>query len=138
MGWLTLALLSAFFAGLVGIFGKAGVQNADPSVATTVRALIMFAMLAIFLACQNKFQNIAKISGTEWIWLTAAGLAGALSWLCYFHALKAGDASKVAAIDRTSTIVTVALAALFLHETVSLKVAAGALLIVVGGVLIAM
>jgi transporter family protein len=137
MNWLGLALLSAAFAGLVGIFGKLGMRDVDSIVATTIRCVVMLAVLLLVVFLQGKPINLSKANASDWVFVALAGIAGAASWVCYFQALKIGQASRVAPVDRLSTVVTIVLAALFLGEKLSLKVAAGAILLVAGAVIIA-
>jgi len=137
MNWLANALLSALFAGLVAIFGKIGMKDIDSTVATTARAFIMCLTLVIVLVCKRNFGALALIAPKAWLYVTLAGLAGAASWLFYFQALKLGDASKVAPIDRLSIIITLALAAIFLGEKLSTGVLIGSGLILAGALLVA-
>ncbi len=138
MTWIFYALLSAGFASLVAIFGKVGIQNVDSTLATTVRALIMGAFLLLVSVSLGKFKgfSVASFSGKEWVFIALAGVAGALSWLFYFFALKNGPAGSVAAIDRTSTIFVVLLAAVFLGEVFGWKQGVGAALIALGAYLV--
>ncbi len=138
LSWLGLALLSALFAGLVGIFGKLGMREVDSIVATTVRASVMLAILVTVVCLQGKPINFSKTNVNDWLFVVLAGIAGAASWVCYFQALKVGEASRVAPVDRLSTLVTIVLAALFLGEKITLKVFAGSILLVLGAVLIAL
>ncbi len=137
MNWIQLSLLSAFCAGLVAIFGKLGMKEVDSTLATAARALVMLAVLIAVVCLTGKLEQVAKLSAQSWIYITLAGLAGATSWLFYFQALKVGDASRVASIDKLSTVVTIVLSLVCLGETLSWKVGAGALLIVLGGILVA-
>jgi transporter family protein len=132
MSWLVLALAAAAFAGLVPIFGKVGLKAVDATVATTARCLIMTFMLVTVLLCQGKPDLVLKLTGKEWVPIILSGLCGAASWLCYFEALKLGNASQVASIDKLSLAVTVILAAVFLSEALTGKVALGAALICLG------
>lgn len=136
MNWIVLAVGSALFAGLVPIFGKAGLKAVDPTVATTARCLVMTAMLVAVLLFQGKPDAVLKLSGRDWLPVILSGLCGAASWLCYFAALKVGDAGRVAAIDKASLVVTVALAAIFLSEALTWKVALGAVLICAGAYIV--
>lgn len=138
MTWLTLALLSALFAALVAVFGKIGLEGVDTTVATAVRAGIMFAALLAFAAALGKLPEIRTVSGRPLLFIVLAGLAGAASWLFYFWALKIGDASKVAPIDRLSMVFVVILAVVFLGEKLALKGWIGAALMAAGAVLIAL
>lgn len=142
--WLVYAFLSAGFAALVAIFGKIGLKSVtvDPTVATTVRGVIMaiFLLIAtVILIGLHKIQNfsLTGFTGREWMWIILSGIAGALSWLFYFVAFKTGEASQVAAIDRLSIVFVVILAALFLGEGLGPKVIIGAVLISLGAIFIA-
>lgn len=136
MSWLVLALLSAVFAGLIPIFGKNALKTVDPTVATTVRCLIMTGMLVALLLVQGKPDLALKLTGKEWLPLILTAICGAASWLCYFAALKSGTASQVASIDKLSLAITVVLAAIFLSEALSWKAAVGATLICLGAFLV--
>lgn len=136
--WLPLALASAFFAALVAVFGKLGVSKLDSTVATMVRAGIMFAFLFMVVVSSGKIQAVADVRGRAALYIVLAGVAGALSWLFYFWALKVGKASQVAPIDRLSAVMTVILAALFLAEKVSWKVGLGAIIMTFGAILVAL
>lgn len=136
MNWIVLAVGSALFAGLVPIFAKVGLKAVDPTVATTARCLVMTGMLVAVVLFQGKPDAIMKLSGKEWLPVVLSGLCGAASWLCYFAALKVGDAGRVAAIDKASLVVTVVLAAVFLSEALTWKVALGAVLICAGAYIV--
>lgn len=144
MNWLTYALLSALFAGLVAIFGKVGVRDVDSTLATMVRAVVMaLALVSLALAktvsgnSNLNVSNVRLISAHAWIFITLAGVAGAASWLCYFRALQLGDASRVAPVDRLSVLVVIIFSVLFLGEKLTAGTAFGALLVLVGSILIA-
>lgn len=136
--WIIYAFLSAITAALVAIFGKLGLKNVDSTLATTIRSVIM----ALFLVCVSlalkKFQGFSlnSLSSKDWLLIVLAGIAGALSWLFYFFALKIGPASQVAVIDRLSLVFVILLSALFLGESLTLKVALGTILMVLGAILI--
>ncbi|MBY0549128.1 MAG: EamA family transporter [Candidatus Obscuribacterales bacterium] len=134
--WLICAGLSAVFAGLTGIFGKIGVKDIDSSIATTARSLIMSAFLVVVMCSRGPISQLGTIPAKSWLFVALAGLAGALSWLFFFEALKEGDASRVASIDRLSLVVTAVLAWLLLGEKVSLTVVLGLALIVGGALLV--
>lgn len=135
-GWIILALLSAAFAALVAIFGKIGVQDLDSTLATTVRAVIMAVFLIAMSLVLDKAKLLSTISGKALLFVALSGVAGALSWLFYFGALKLGPASGVAALDRLSVVFVVLFAALFLGEKLSLTSAAGAVLLTIGAILL--
>jgi transporter family protein len=133
--WIFYALLSAVFASLVAVFGKIGMKNIDSTLATTIRALVMFVFLLAIILVQKKISLVGGIKINEYIFIILAGIAGALSWLFYFLALKSGEATKVASLDRLSIVFILVFAILFLGEKFSLKVAAGIVLIAVGAIL---
>lgn len=136
--WIAYAFLSAFFASLVAIFGKIGLKAIDSTLATTIRAIIMAAFLALLSLALKKFNgfHLSSFSAREWLFIALSGVAGALSWLCYFFALKNGPTTAVSAIDRTSVIFVAVLAALFLGDSFGWKTGLGALLVAAGAFLI--
>ena len=140
MSWLIFALLSAIFAALVAIFGKIGLKEIDSTLATTVRSIIMAGFLFVTSLIGRKISlgAIDKFTSKDWLFIVLSGVAGALSWLFYFMALKQGDASKIVAIDRLSIIFVVVFAALFLGEALSWKSGLGAILILSGAILISL
>jgi len=136
--WIPLALLSALFAALVAIFGKIGLERVDTTLATTVRAGVMFLFLLIVVIAMGKFGDIGTLTGKAALFVVLAGVAGALSWIFYFWALKIGKASQIAPLDRLSVVFVIVLAALFLGEKIAWKTAIGTLLMVAGAILIAL
>lgn len=140
IGWLILALLSAVTAALVAIFGKIGLEGVDTNTATMIRAGIMFFVLILVILFTGKLGEIASVAADRraLFYIALSGIAGAMSWLFYFGALKLGNASQVAPIDRLSIVFVVILAALVLGENVTPKIAAGISLMVVGAVLVAL
>ncbi len=136
MSWIVLALISAGFAALVAIFGKIGIANLDTTLATTIRSIVMAVFLVLVSLTMGKFHHTGSMTGRSWLFIVLAGVAGALSWLFYFWALKNGPADGVAALDRTSVIFVVLLAAVFLGEAFTWKVGLGAALIAVGAILL--
>lgn len=136
--WILFSIGSAVFAGLVAIFGKIGISGIDSTLATTVRAIIMAIFLAIVAGALGKFSDLATITGKPLAFIILSGVAGALSWLCYFVALRYGPASGVAAIDRTSVVFVLIFAALFLAEKITLKSATGAVMIALGAILMSL
>lgn len=133
--WILFALCSAAFAALVAIFGKIGISGVDSTLATTVRAVIMAVFLVIVALSFGKWQMISTINGKLLLFIALSGIAGALSWLFYFVALKTGPASGVAALDRLSVVFVVIFAALFLAEKLTWKLAFGAGFITIGALL---
>ncbi|MEM5778140.1 MAG: EamA family transporter [Candidatus Aenigmatarchaeota archaeon] len=138
--WLIFAILSALTASLVAIFGKIGLENIDANVATMVRAGIMFAFLILFTIFNGKLNEVSSIfSNSKAItYIFLSGIAGALSWLFYFFALKLGKVSQVVPIDRLSIVFAIILAFFILGEKISLKVAVGSALVVAGAIIIAL
>lgn len=137
--WLIYALLSAVTASLVAIFGKIGLQNIDANSATAIRSVIMALFLVGVVAIQGKFTQVGEIlhQKRELSFIILSGVAGALSWLFYFLALKYGKVSQVGPIDKLSVVIAVALAFLFLGEKISWINASGVALIAIGAILVA-
>lgn len=133
--WILYSLLSAAFAALVAIFGKIGLQNIDSTLATTVRSLVMALFLFLISLSLGKFSLLHTIKNKVLLFIILSGIAGALSWLFYFFALKTGVASGVAALDRLSVVFVVIFAILFLGEQLNLYTAMGAVLITIGAIL---
>jgi bacterial/archaeal transporter family protein len=138
--WLIFALLSAISAAAVAIFGKLGLQGIDPNTATAIRAIVMALFLVSVVLIQDRFANLSSIMENKKavFYIILGGIAGALSWLFYFIALKLGKVQQVAPIDRLSVVFAILLAFLFLGEKITLKVGIGAALVTVGAILIAM
>ncbi|ASJ06019.1 EamA family transporter [Thermococcus pacificus] len=131
------AVLAAFFASLVPIFGKLGLKDVDPTLATAVRAVIM-AVFLVGVAFLSGSTNVSEIDGRALLLITLSGLAGALSWLFYFMAIKNGRVPSVIAIDKTSVALAIFLSWLVLGSKMDLKTALGALLIVIGAILVSL
>lgn len=136
--WAVFALLGSVFAGLTSIFGKVGIKDVNSNLATTVRAVIMAVGLIIFVLARHETAGLDKIKPQTWLFITLSGAAGAASWVCMFRALQLGEASKVAPIDKSSVVITVIFAILFLGEKLTWDKAIGALLVVEGAILIAL
>ncbi len=138
MEWFLLAALSAFFAALVAIFAKIGLQGVDSTVGTAARAIVMTLFIVIFVVSIGKGPQLTQFTSKDMGFIILSGVAGALSWLFYFAALKLADASKVAPVDRASVLIVMVLAALFLGEKITLKTATAGVLIFIGLLLLAM
>ncbi len=138
MNWIFYAVASAVFASLVAIFGKIGLKGIDSTLATTVRAIVMALFLILAAFSLGKFGQIESIYGKPLVFIIFSGIAGALSWLFYFFAIKEGPVSGVVAIDRTSVVFALVLAALFLGESLTLKTVFGGLMILGGALLVAL
>lgn len=138
MTWLTWSLLSALFAAATAILAKLGVKGVDANVATAVRTsvVVLFTWLLAYIGDQPaSFQTFSR---KTWLFLVLSGLATGLSWLCYFHALQVGPASRVAPIDKLSVALVILFAALFLGERLTWAKGGGGLLIVAGAIVIAL
>ena len=138
MTWLTWALLSAFFAALTAILAKVGVEGVDANVATAVRTsvVVVFTWLLAYISRQPG--SFGKFGGKTWLFLALSGIATGLSWLCYFHALQVGPASRVAPIDKLSVVLVILFSAIFLGEPLTGSKVTGGLLIAAGAIVIAM
>lgn len=134
--WVLYGLLAGLSAAFVAIFGKLGVKGLDSTLATTVRSGIMFGFLILVSLVLRKTQFLATLDKRALLWITLSGVAGALSWLWYFLALKTGPVKGVASLDRLSVVWAILLAALFLGEGFGWKTAAGMVLIGSGAVLL--
>jgi transporter family protein len=135
--WFFWAFLSAVFAALTAIFAKIGLEGLDSDLATLVRTWVITLVLAAFVYFAGKWSNPLKLSGRTWTFLVLSGLATGASWVCYFRALKIGDASKVAPVDKFSLLLVVVFAFLFLGERPSLREWTGILMVGIGVVVLA-
>ncbi len=136
--WFIWALLSAFFAALTAIFAKVGIQNVDSDFATLIRTGIIIVILAAFIYFTGKWQNPFLIGKRTWLFLILSGLATGASWVCYFRALKIGEAFKVVPVDKMSVVMVAIFAFIFLGERPGLREAGGLLLITAGVLLLAL
>jgi transporter family protein len=132
--WWTYAILSALFASLTAIFAKLGTANINSNLATAIRTVIVLLMIGSIVLVRGEAKGLATVSKQNLVFLIISGVATGLSWLFYFKALQAGNVSQVAAIDKLSVALTIILAVVFLGETLSLKTAIGAGLIITGTV----
>ena len=130
--WFVLALLSAIFAAFTSILAKIGIEGVNSNLATAIRTVVVVAMAWGMVFLTNAQNGITEISNKSWLFLILSGLATGASWLCYYKALQIGEASKVVPVDKLSVVITVLLAFVFLHETVTMKSLAGCLLIGIG------
>ena len=117
--WVLYAFGSALFAGLTAILAKCGIRKTDSTVATAIRTVVVLAFSWGMVFLVGSEAQLAEISGRTLLFLVLSGLATGASWLCYFRALQIGDLNKVVPVDKSSTVLTILLAALFLHETLS-------------------
>ena len=118
--WVLYAFGSALFAGLTAVLAKCGIRKADSTVATAIRTIVVlvFSWLMVFLVGSQS--QITQLGGKTLLFLILSGLATGASWLCYFRALQIGDINKVVPVDKSSTVLTILLAVVFLHESLSL------------------
>ena len=130
--WFVYALGSAVFAALTSILAKIGIEGVNSTLATAIRTAVVLLMSWGMVFLTGTQTGIAEISRRSWLFLVLSGLATGASWLCYYHALQIGAASKVVPIDKSSTVLTILLAAIFLQEGVSLTKGIGVVLIAVG------
>jgi transporter family protein len=136
VNWLFWAILSALFAGLTAVLIKVGGKDIDPDLGLAIRVTVVV-VFAWAIAWVRNTQALATIPRLTWLFLGLSGLATGASWLCYFRALQLGKASQVAPVDKLSVVVTMALAALFLGEQLTLRHWTGGFLIVAGAVVLA-
>lgn len=118
--WILFAAGSAFFAGITSILAKCGIRKSDSTVATAIRTIVVLLMSAVMVIIVGSAGSITQISGKTWLFLVLSGLSTGASWLCYFKALQNGDVNKVVPIDKSSTVLTILLAFIFLKEEISL------------------
>jgi bacterial/archaeal transporter family protein len=135
--WQFWAVLSAGFAALTAIFAKVGVENVNSDFATFVRTVVILATVAAILAVSGGWQPPGSVAPRSWAFLLLSGLATGASWLCYFRALKLGDAARVAPIDKLSVVLVALFAVVFLGERLSAASWAGVALIAAGAMLVA-
>lgn len=130
--WFLLAIASAVFAALTSILAKVGIEGVSSNLATAIRTMVVLIMAWGMVFLTNTQGGISSISRKSWLFLILSGLATGASWLCYYRALQIGEASKVVPIDKMSTVLTLILAFVFLHEKFTWKSGIGVLLITAG------
>lgn len=138
ISWQVWAVLSAGFAALTAIFAKVGVEDVGSDFATFVRTVVILLVLAALLTATAQWQPLRSVSPRTYFFLALSGLATGASWLCYFRALKIGEAARVAPVDKLSVVFVALLGALLLGEKLSLLNWAGVALIAGGVVLVAL
>ena len=114
--WLPWALLSAAFAALTAVFAKVGVENVSSDFATLVRTIVILGVVTVLVVATGQWQTPGSVSGRTYLFLVLSGLATGASWLCYFRALKLGDAARVAPIDKLSIVLVAIFGVVFLGE----------------------
>jgi transporter family protein len=137
LSWQFWAILSAVFAALTAIFAKVGIESVNSDFATFIRTIVILLCLGAILTVTGQFQSPGSVSPRAYAFLVLSGLATGASWVCYFRALKLGDAAQVAPIDKLSVVLVAVFAFLFLGERPSGQNWLGIALIAAGAVLIA-
>ena len=130
--WLILAILSSVFAALTSIIAKIGIEGVNSNLATAIRTAVVLIMSWAMVFITNAQGGITNISNKSWLFLILSGLATGASWLCYYKAIQIGEVSKVVPIDKLSVVITIILAAIFLHEKITIKSAIGSILLAAG------
>lgn len=133
--WIIFAAGSAFFAGITSILAKCGIRKTDSDTATAIRTIAVTIFSWIMASITAQDASFSDISMKSWIFLILSGLATGASWLCYFHALQYGDINKVVPIDKSSTVITMILAMIFLGEGITAAKTAAIFLIGIGTLL---
>ena len=135
--WQMWALLSAGFAALTAVFAKVGVDNINSDYATLIRTIVILGVAALIVTATGQWQAPGAVSSRTYLFLVLSGLATGASWLCYFRALKLGDAARVAPLDKLSVVLVAVISVVFLGERLSGATWAGVGLIAAGAVLVA-
>ena len=135
--WQFWAVLSAIFAALTAIFAKIGIENINSDFATFIRTIVILVTLAFILLATGQFQAPGSVSSRTYLFLLLSGLATGASWICYFRALKIGEAAKVAPIDKLSVVLVALFGVTFLGERLSAPNWLGIALIAAGAILVA-
>ena len=131
-------MLSAVFAALTAVFAKVGLQGVDSDLATLIRTAVIILALTCFVWITGKMRSPVELGARTWLFLTLSGLATGASWVCYFRALKLGDASKVAPVDKFSLVLVAIFAYLFLAERPSTREWIGIAMVGAGVLLLAL
>jgi len=134
--WWTYALLSATFAALTAIFAKIGIKNVNSDLATAIRTLVILVLAWGIVVFKKELGGIGSLTKQNVIFLVLSGVATGLSWIFYFKALQIGKVSQVAPVDKLSVALAILLSVLFLGEVLTLKIAAGAALIIAGTIVL--
>ena len=133
--WLILALLSAVFAACTSILAKIGIDGVNSNLATAIRTMVVVIMAWGMVFLTDAQHGISSINTKSWVFLVLSGLATGASWLCYYRALQLGQAGRVVAVDKLSVVITLVMAAVFLHEKFTPKSLIGCVLIGAGTLL---
>jgi len=138
MSWLIWSILSAVFAAATALLAKVGVEGVEPNLATAVRTTVVVLFTWMIALMVGSHSGLAHIDRRSWLFLAASGIATGLSWICYFHALSKGQASKVAPIDKLSVVFVILLAWPLLGEAITTRKLVGGVLIAAGAIVIAL
>jgi len=138
MTWQVWAILSAIFAALTAIFAKIGIEDINSDFATFIRTCVILVVLGAILFLTQQYQPLSSVSRKSLLFLVLSGLATGGSWICYFRALKIGDASQVAPIDKLSVVLVAIFAVIFLGEQITISHWLGIGLIASGAIVIAL
>ena len=130
--WLLFAAGSAVFAALTSILAKVGIDGVNSNLATAIRTFVVLFMAWGMVFLTNAQGGISSIGRKSWLFLILSGLATGASWLCYYKALQVGEASRVVPVDKMSTVLTIVLAFIFLHEKFNVKSLVGMVLLAAG------
>ena len=133
--WVLFAFLSAFFAGMTSILAKCGIKKTDSNVATFIRTLVVLPLSLLMAAIVSPNSSLGAVSSKTLVFLVLSGLSTGASWLCYFRALSKGDINKVVPIDKSSTVLTIILAVIFLGERVTVYKTLGVIFMAIGTLL---
>jgi transporter family protein len=136
--WFYWALLSAVFAAMTAIFAKIGLDGVDSDYATLIRTLVILLVLSSFVYFTGKWSDPFALNRKTWLFLSLSGLATGASWVCYFRALKLGEASNVAPVDKFSLVLVAIFAVIFLNERPSVRDWVGILLVAAGVVVLSL
>ena len=132
MLWVLFAFGSAFFAGITAVLAKIGIEHINSTLATAIRTVVVLVMSWGMVFLTGTQGGVGDISRHSWLFLILSGLATGASWLCYYHALQIGAASKVVPVDKLSVVITLALAFVILKEPFTAKNLVGCALITAG------
>lgn len=133
--WILYAVLSSFFAGITSILAKCGIKKTDSTVATAIRTIVVLVMSFIMVIIAGSISEISGISIKTWVFLVLSGVATGASWLCYYRALKFGNASVVVPIDKLSIVITIAFSYFVFKERLTKKSLLGLVIMVAGTLL---
>ena len=133
--WVVYAILSAVFAALTSILAKVGIDGVNSNLATALRTVVVLIMAWGMVFITDAQGGISTISKKSWLFLILSGIATGVSWLCYYKAIQVGDVSKVVPIDKSSLVLTIIFAVIFLGESLTWKTVIGCILLLAGSLI---